>query len=105
MFTPEQQKTLDELTSAIVEAVPEIVGRNATDEMPWTWDDIGLEDVLRALNTERIAPDFRLATHYTDPIITMRWRGTNSNKWQLGKPLSEQSPECISFLSSLLHGE
>lgn len=109
------QAKLQAVTKAIVSAVPERMkffcdwcGHEATDckllrcakfadGSTSSIDDLTIEDVLRALG--KYGPsEFEM---HTDRL----WLKMNGDKWLqwlLGKPLSEQSEDCISFLHSLL---
>jgi DnaJ-class molecular chaperone len=107
---------LEELTAAIVKAVPEKKCDNCegTGKLQETvfkgyecgvcdgtglQDEFGLEDVLRAA--------FPKSNYYCVDTGGQIWDLSDSSKgtlcrWLLGKPLSEQSPETIAFLHSLL---
>jgi hypothetical protein len=78
---------------------------------PKIWKTLGrpitLEDVLIALQAKNGIHEIayyaaRTGTDIQKLNICFKAHETN---WTLGKPLSEQSPETISFLHSLLHGE
>lgn len=58
---------------------------------------ITLEDVLRALE-KSVYLDSDMGT----PDTYWTWAGELLKKWKMGKPLSEQSPETIDFLWSIL---
>lgn len=97
----------NELVKAIVKKVPEIQGtipaiENFVEHKDITFQrrPITLEDVLRScvdLGTSRISSNTVMLW-----IDDMSGGDIPETEWLLGKPLSEQSPETISFLHSLL---
>lgn len=95
-MTPTHPQRLSELTQKIAKCVTsveygEYLGAEEDGEEIWRQRDITLEDVLRALRTVATekAPYFDVAA----PLL---------GAWEMGKPLSEQSEETVSFLHSIL---
>ena len=99
-------KEYEELTAAIAKALPEIEemgGYEDGDEnRPITHiRPITLEDVLRANygNPLELSIDDG-GWVWTRPLND--WESNGDIRWNLGKPLSEQSPETLNFLHKLL---
>lgn len=117
--TERTPSALEELTQAIVKAVPELTKRHKkhmkcmySTACNCTLDDLkvsplkdsvvlGLEDVLLTLI---MYVDSKHHPHNPGVRDLQYRKGTAAilSHWTLGKPLSEQSPETISFLHSLL---
>ena len=91
----------EQLVAKIVEAVPEIIEAKCdcdSDAGTHLWKrDITLEDVLRT------AGDLGIWLSVSERGLLKGLVATRVNYfWTLGKPLSEQSPETIDYLHSLL---
>lgn len=124
------EQTLAELTKKIAETVPDLGVHSWTEEFgvhtvcAWCKLKATTTNLDTQCGTSRpiTLEDFvlTLQKHFKD----MGWTQTDDKelmklslftydasilqalgKWRMGKPLSEQSPETISFLHSLLHGE
>lgn len=117
--SPAHEEKLKAVIFAIVKAVPEVACSQC--DRGWlnvrttsTWDrqkhlvcdgtglsrSITLEDVLRALQGNLLM----LALNGEGGLCIERPETDENNipVWHLGKPISDQSEECISFLHSLL---
>lgn len=112
MSTDATATAYTELVAKIVEAVPDIIGQKCGNPVCSCnkWDSphrcIILEDVLQA---------FHRKTKLVCPIVVDQYGGfweqcyggdellaEDKKGWEFGKSLSDQSPECIAFLHSLL---
>lgn len=123
MKTEETPPAYEELVTAIVNAVPEINSRCSLCDIRGMCDHaivarpITLEDVLRAFEEitrafavthggmiVEIGPSISKDSKMLNTIFHPRECKSNwdAKHWLLGKPLSEQSPETIDFLLSLL---
>jgi hypothetical protein len=103
------EQTLAELTAKICEAVPDVLveelahyqGPDAPYITEPIYRDITLEDVLRAVD-KAIEKSGQAISFGIDERGRMHYGAYAAKTWTLGKPLHEQSPKTIEFLSSLL---